>query len=242
MGSTEHYNNEDEMDTPTIKLSAAASTENREKFTNKRNMTLKNYKYLNYDINILQHKDVPFLIVVDDILLRLLGYKNDKVVCNNISPNNKFRANEIIDGINMEAWLLDEIGLKQLINSTNNPKITAFKNWLKREILHIPIINDEMNDIDDKLRSECQREYTNDNEDDEDILLYNYVYLISINDKISIVSKVENFQNVDMFYRWSNLNSQQFRKLMNFDINILNMIFKSTRDFGNLIKFINAVL
>ena len=96
------------------------------------------FRYLNYpSISLLKHRDVAFLLVVDTLFLSLLGYKNDHVVRNNISPSSKFKPNDVLarHSYDEKVWLLDKTGLRQLIAATNNPKIMQFKMWIKRVIL-----------------------------------------------------------------------------------------------------------
>lgn len=99
--------------------------------------TQHHYKYLNFDIIVLRHEDMPFLIITDRTLLTLLGYKNDHVVRNNVSPSNKFKPDDVFQRHKLtdDVWLLNKIGLCQLMASTNNKKVDIFKNWLKREVL-----------------------------------------------------------------------------------------------------------
>lgn len=99
--------------------------------------TQHHHKYLNFEIIVLRHEDVPFLIIADRTLLTLLGYKNDHVVRNNVSPSNKFKPNDVFQRHKLadDVWLLNKTGLCQLMAATNNKKIDTFKNWLKREVL-----------------------------------------------------------------------------------------------------------
>lgn len=206
------------------------------------NYTADSFRYLNYPaINVLHHKDIAFLIVVDALFLSLLGYKNDHVVKNNISPSSKFKADDVLSrhSFSPDVWLLDTIGLKQLIAATNNPKITQFKQWIKREILK----------EQSSPTAECERPTTSTPKvratkpiDIPTRCSNDRLYLIRSNNKFLLVDRIYDYTLIEMMYCWRNITPEIRARFTIIHEDAINVIYNSSRDFIKALMYIEHIL
>lgn len=221
--STDH--SEDTVDVMAAELTSADN-----------NYTITHFRYLNYPaINVLRHKDISFLIVVDALLLSLLGYKNDHVVKNNISPSSKFRADDVLSdhAYPSNVWLLDNTGLRQLIAATNNPKIAQFKQWIKREILKESTPQSDRPPTP-KVRTtkplDIPRKF-----DDK-------LYLIRMNDRFHLVDRVFDHTSIDMLYCWRRITAEMRARFTSVHEDAINVIYNSSGDFAKALMYVEHIL
>lgn len=200
------------------------------------------FRYLNYPvIKVLQHKDIDFLIVVDALFLSLLGYKNDHVVKNNISSSSKFRADDVLSNHSYppNVWLLNTIGLKQLIAATNNPKITQFKQWIKREILRetpSPKLGCERPSTlsTPKVRTTKPIDIPYNANDK--------LYLIRSNDKFHLVDRVSDYTSIDLLYCWRHITPELRARFTIVHEDAINVMYNSSGDFIKALMYVEHIL
>lgn len=222
--------------------------------------TVKRHRYLNYPpINVLQHKDAAFLIVVDTMVLSLLGYKNDHVVRNNISPSSKFKPDNVLSkhSYSTDVWLLDIIGLKQLIAATNNPKINQFKQWLIREILDEAASSStefqhRSTQTNAKRRYDISSDVDATTSRDDGVRIIKPIaiprdtndklYLIRTNDKFHLVSCVYDLSTIQMLYCWRYITPEMRSRFTTAHEDAINVIYQGSADFTKVLMYVEHIL
>lgn len=211
-----------------------------ENTTSDDNCTVDSFRYLNYPaINVLHHKDIAFLIVVDALFLSLLGYKNDHVVKNNISPSSKFKADDVLykHSYSPDVWLLDNIGLNQLIAATNNPKIVQFKQWIKREILKEPstLGCERPSTLPiPKVRTTKPIDIPSQSDD--------RLYLIRSNNRFHLVNQVFDYTSIEMLYCWRRITPEIRARFTIVHEDAINVIYNSSGDFVKALMYVEHIL
>lgn len=215
---------------------------------NPRNVTnsVVHYKYLNYPpIVVLKRKDISFLIIINNVILKLLGFKNDHVIRNNVSVSSKFKPNDIFEKHNHpeDVWLLDKIGLKQLISTTNNPKIHQFKQWIKREILgdeyEIQTDNNVINPTKRSASTQTANIYTKCNCNNDDA---NKLYLIQLNNKLKLVDFVHDHDSIKVLFSWRRISPHNRRKITHIHEDVINIMYNNSNNLGNIVAFISDII